>query len=241
MSEQDEIVEVKGVPLVVKGGDRDITVKVSELEYCITSIRKLKEHKASLMLEQIVARGSTPPAAAVTVERCARLIEENVIKDTISGKVLSPRQAGNRDGLHYATAIRALSASPSPVESREMIERLVKPFDLTRLLRHAFDAGKDGGLWVDYDPTELAPYLRIDAAIAAVNHAALSPPSSAVAEHLDGDLPQSPWPASEWAIKTIDQLRATLRWVKANYASGSTREINSRIDAALSDRETSDV
>lgn len=66
MSEQDEIVEVKGVPLIVKGGDRDITVKISELEYCITAIRKLKEYKASLMLEQIVARGSTPPAAPVT-------------------------------------------------------------------------------------------------------------------------------------------------------------------------------
>lgn len=45
-----------------------------------------------------------------TIEACARLIEENVIKDTSAGKVLAPRQDGNRDGLHYAAAIRALAS-----------------------------------------------------------------------------------------------------------------------------------
>ncbi len=46
-----------------------------------------------------------------TVEACARLIDENIIKDTSAGKVLAPRQDGNRDGLHYATALRALTTT----------------------------------------------------------------------------------------------------------------------------------
>lgn len=41
----------------------------------------------------------------------AALIENNIIMDTSVGKVLSPRQDGNRDGLHYATAIRGLAAA----------------------------------------------------------------------------------------------------------------------------------
>lgn len=52
--------------------------------------------------------------ADAAIERCAALIEESIIKDTSGGKVLAPRQDGNCDGLHYATAIRALKAkSPS--------------------------------------------------------------------------------------------------------------------------------
>lgn len=43
------------------------------------------------------------------IEACAALIEKNIIMDTSAGKVLAPRQDGNRDGLHYATAIRALT------------------------------------------------------------------------------------------------------------------------------------
>ncbi len=35
------------------------------------------------------------------------------------------------------------------------------------------------------------------------------------------------------AVAEIARLRATLIWVRANYASGSTAEINARIDAAL--------
>jgi hypothetical protein len=46
-------------------------------------------------------------------EIAAKLIEENIIQDTSAGKVLRPRQDGNRDGLHYAAAIRSLSAMPS--------------------------------------------------------------------------------------------------------------------------------
>lgn len=42
------------------------------------------------------------------IERCAVLIDDNIIQDTSGGKVLAPRQDGNRDGLHYASAIRAL-------------------------------------------------------------------------------------------------------------------------------------
>lgn len=46
-----------------------------------------------------------------TIEACARLIDENIIKDTSAGKVLAPRQDGKRDGLHYASAIRELGTN----------------------------------------------------------------------------------------------------------------------------------
>ena len=46
-----------------------------------------------------------------SIEACAALIEKNIIMDTSAGKVLAPRQDGNRDGLHYAAAIRALASS----------------------------------------------------------------------------------------------------------------------------------
>lgn len=49
--------------------------------------------------------------AGEALEMAARLIEENIIMDTSAGKVLAPRQDGNRDGLHYAAAIRALAAT----------------------------------------------------------------------------------------------------------------------------------
>ena len=49
------------------------------------------------------------------LEEAARLIEANIIKDTSAGKVLSTRQDGNRDGLAYAAAIRALKSAPTPV------------------------------------------------------------------------------------------------------------------------------
>ncbi|WP_318870083.1 hypothetical protein [Sinorhizobium meliloti] len=39
-------------------------------------------------------------------EEAAELIEANIIKDSSAGKFLAPRQEGNRDGLHYAAAIR---------------------------------------------------------------------------------------------------------------------------------------
>lgn len=41
------------------------------------------------------------------MEEAARIIDANCIMDTSGGKTLSPRQEGNRDGLHYAAAIRA--------------------------------------------------------------------------------------------------------------------------------------
>lgn len=41
------------------------------------------------------------------MEESAKIIDANCIMDTSSGKTLSPRQEGNRDGLHYAAAIRA--------------------------------------------------------------------------------------------------------------------------------------
>nr|WP_325265951.1 hypothetical protein [uncultured Rhizobium sp.] len=51
-------------------------------------------------------------ARAYGLELAAQLIDENVIKDTSAGKVLAPRQEGNRDGQHYAVSIRALIPSP---------------------------------------------------------------------------------------------------------------------------------
>lgn len=48
------------------------------------------------------------------INACAALIENNIIMDTSAGKVLAPRQDGNRDGLHYATAIRALTTEGQP-------------------------------------------------------------------------------------------------------------------------------
>lgn len=39
-------------------------------------------------------------------EEAAELIEANIVKDSSAGKFLAPRQEGNRDGLHYAAAIR---------------------------------------------------------------------------------------------------------------------------------------
>lgn len=49
---------------------------------------------------------------AVTIDACASLIERNVIMDTHQGKALKPREDGNREGLHYAAAIRALALAP---------------------------------------------------------------------------------------------------------------------------------
>jgi hypothetical protein len=56
------------------------------------------------------------------LEEAARLIEASIIKETSAGKVLAPRQEGNRDGLHYAEAIRSLSALRSPPEPVSMVE-----------------------------------------------------------------------------------------------------------------------
>lgn len=42
-------------------------------------------------------------------EEAAELIEANIVKDSSAGKLLAPRQEGNRDGLHYAAAIRQLA------------------------------------------------------------------------------------------------------------------------------------
>lgn len=42
-------------------------------------------------------------------EEAAKLIEANIVKDSSAGKFLAPRQEGNRDGLHYAAAIRHLA------------------------------------------------------------------------------------------------------------------------------------
>lgn len=65
---------------------------------------------------------------ASVIDRCARLIEENIIMDTSAGKVLAPRQDGNRDGLHYATAIRALSTTkPAQGDGESGVDRLAVP------------------------------------------------------------------------------------------------------------------
>jgi hypothetical protein len=53
-----------------------------------------------------------------TIEACARLIKENIIMDTSAGKVLAPRQDGNRDGLHYATAILALATTEGSTDGK---------------------------------------------------------------------------------------------------------------------------
>jgi hypothetical protein len=50
-------------------------------------------------------------ALAIAIERCAALIEGNIPVFTNQGDgkpYLAPRQDGNRDGLPYAAAIRAL-------------------------------------------------------------------------------------------------------------------------------------
>ena len=47
-------------------------------------------------------------AREAALEEAAQLIDANIIKDTSAGKTLAPRQDGNRDGQHYAVAIRAL-------------------------------------------------------------------------------------------------------------------------------------
>lgn len=59
-----------------------------------------------------------------TIEACARLIEENIIMDTSAGKVLAPRQDGNRDGLHYAAAIRALADVNMSGPNSETLEKV---------------------------------------------------------------------------------------------------------------------
>lgn len=53
---------------------------------------------------------SLAEARAEALEEAAKLIDEKIIKDTSAGKTLSERQDGNRDGLHYAVAIRALKS-----------------------------------------------------------------------------------------------------------------------------------
>lgn len=47
-------------------------------------------------------------AANAALEEAANLIEDHIVQDTSAGKVLKPRQDGNRDGLAYAAAIRSL-------------------------------------------------------------------------------------------------------------------------------------
>ena len=42
-----------------------------------------------------------------------------------------------------------------------------------------------------------------------------------------------------YLIAAAPELFETLKWVRDNYASGSTREINARIDAALAKARTS--
>lgn len=54
---------------------------------------------------------------AEAFELAAKLIEDHCIMDTSAGKVLAPRQEGNRDGLHYAVSIRALSDQPAPADN----------------------------------------------------------------------------------------------------------------------------
>jgi hypothetical protein len=39
-------------------------------------------------------------------ERCAKLIEDNIIMNTGNGKELRPRQDGNQDAMFYASEIR---------------------------------------------------------------------------------------------------------------------------------------
>lgn len=45
-----------------------------------------------------------------TIEKCAALIEDHDILDGSGGQELRPRKEGNRSGLVYAAAIRALGA-----------------------------------------------------------------------------------------------------------------------------------
>ena len=59
-------------------------------------------------------RDEIAKATAYGLELAASLIDGNAIQDTSAGKVLVPRQEGNREGLHYATAIRALTPPPQP-------------------------------------------------------------------------------------------------------------------------------
>jgi hypothetical protein len=68
-----------------------------------SSFADLVKMTVFLKLELVKARWDA-------LEAAAKLIDEKIIKGTSAGKILSERQDGNRDGLHYAAAIRALKS-----------------------------------------------------------------------------------------------------------------------------------
>ena len=51
------------------------------------------------------------------IHQAAQVIEQNSIMDTAGGKVLKPRHDGDREGMHYAVAIRALSITSRQVKA----------------------------------------------------------------------------------------------------------------------------
>ena len=48
-----------------------------------------------------------------TIEECAKVIEGNILTNTIDGEKLRPRQNGNIAGIGYAAAIRSLGKEGS--------------------------------------------------------------------------------------------------------------------------------
>lgn len=66
------------------------------------------------------------------IDQAARLIEENSIMDTSSGKELSPRIDGNREGLHFAISIRALVAGNKAPAPSTSVKVTVKPLEWRR-------------------------------------------------------------------------------------------------------------
>lgn len=97
-------------------------------------------------------------ARNTALEEAAKLIDEKIIKDTSAGKTLSERQDGNRDGLHYAAAIRALKASDDLKEvdgeaerERRLVEARLAITD--RMIDACIEANTHSKLWCD-DPRE---------------------------------------------------------------------------------------
>lgn len=62
----EEIVTVKGTPLLINGGNRDVVVMLSDLEFCITAIRKLQPHKALIHLETLASKRGSECHTSIT-------------------------------------------------------------------------------------------------------------------------------------------------------------------------------
>jgi hypothetical protein len=87
----------------LRGWQRHIWFEKPEPSPRVRNVRPLYATPASSQTELAEAR-------RLALEEAASLIDANIVQDTSSGKVLKSRQDGNRDGLAYASAIRALAS-----------------------------------------------------------------------------------------------------------------------------------